>query len=128
VGVKWVLKRLWRFSHALTLGCLWVAMLSWIRWISRSLTAITQHLGRELGYEGTGVTGIGWKDCTCHKPAILYRIDGGRHQTPGRRAFLPFFLGRSNSDFQAAKAIMTAFEREEKGGWESGRVSLGPSR
>ena len=79
---------------------------------------ITGRPGRELGYEDTGVTGIGWRDCAYHKPVILYRIDGGGHQIPGTRAFLPFFLGRSNSDIQAAKAIMTAFEREEKGGWE----------
>jgi polyhydroxybutyrate depolymerase len=79
---------------------------------------VTQQPARESGYEGTGVTGIGWRECSYHKPVILYRIDGGGHQIPGKRAFLPFFLGRSNSDFQAAKAIMAAFAREERGGWE----------
>jgi polyhydroxybutyrate depolymerase len=82
--------------------------------------AITQRLplDSDSGFDGTGVTGIGWKECAYHKPVILYRIDGGGHQIPGRRAFLPFLFGRSNSDLPAAEAIMSAFAREEKSGWE----------
>jgi polyhydroxybutyrate depolymerase len=59
------------------------------------------------------VTEIAWKDCASGKPVILYRIDGGGHQVPGRPAFLSFFFGHSTSDISAADAIMSAFVRED---------------
>jgi polyhydroxybutyrate depolymerase len=68
--------------------------------------------------DGTSVTRFTWSGCRTGKPVTLYRIEGGGHQIAGRRAFLPMMLGRSNRDFSAAEAILSAFAREEAGAGE----------
>ena len=65
---------------------------------------------------GPSVTEIAWHGCTSRKPVTLYRVEGGGHQVPGQAALPRLLLGRSNSGFSAAEAILSAFDRDEAGG------------
>jgi polyhydroxybutyrate depolymerase len=44
-------------------------------------------------------------------PVALYRFDGGGHQVPGQRSFLPFFLGRGTRALNAADEAFAFFRR-----------------
>ena len=63
----------------------------------------------------TSVTEIGWRECASKEPVLLYRVNGGGHQIPGKSAGLTFLLGRGNRDISAAETIISAFARENAG-------------
>jgi len=63
------------------------------------------------GSDGTAVTRISWHDCRPATSITLYRVEGGGHALPGRRALLPRILGPSNQDIMAADVIIDAFAR-----------------
>jgi polyhydroxybutyrate depolymerase len=77
------------------------------------IASTERRLSRGHNDDTARVIEITWRDCSSGKPVILYRIDGGGHQIPGRRAFLSFFFGRGTSDISAADAIISAFARED---------------
>src|SRR6266481_1432384 len=62
--------------------------------------------------DGTAVTRISWHDCRPATSITLYRVEGGGHALPGRRALLPRILGPSNQDIMSAEVIMDAFVPE----------------
>jgi polyhydroxybutyrate depolymerase len=57
------------------------------------------------------VTRIEWTYCRSGSPVALYRMDGGGHQVPGQRSFLPFFLGRGTQALNAADEAFAFFRR-----------------
>jgi polyhydroxybutyrate depolymerase len=57
------------------------------------------------------VTRIEWTYCRSGSPVALYRFDGGGHQVPGQRSFLPFFLGRGTRALNAADETFAFFRR-----------------
>ena len=57
------------------------------------------------------VTRIEWTYCRSGSPVALYRMDGGGHQVPGQRSFLPFFLGRGTRALNAADEAFAFFRR-----------------
>jgi len=59
---------------------------------------------------GTSVTQINWRDCRANAGVSLYRIEGGGHALPGRRALAPRLLGPSNFDIESAEVILDAFD------------------
>jgi polyhydroxybutyrate depolymerase len=56
-------------------------------------------------------TRIEWTYCRSGSPVALYRFDGGGHQVPGQRSFLPFFLGRGTRALNAADEAFAFFRR-----------------
>jgi len=58
----------------------------------------------------TSVAQITWRDCKVTGGVALYRIEGGGHALPGRRALAPRLLGPSNFDIQSAEVILDAFD------------------
>ncbi len=58
----------------------------------------------------TSVAQITWRDCKVTGGVSLYRIEGGGHALPGRRALAPRLLGPSNFDIQSAEVILDAFD------------------
>lgn len=77
------------------------------------IASTERRLSRGDDDDTAHVTEITWRDCSSGKPVILYRIDGGGHQIPGRRAFMSFFFGRGTREISAANAIISAFARED---------------
>ena len=61
---------------------------------------------------GTSVTQISWQNCKVTGGVSLYRVEGGGHALPGRRALAPRLLGPSNFDIDSAETILTAFDRD----------------
>jgi polyhydroxybutyrate depolymerase len=57
------------------------------------------------------VTRIEWTYCRSGSPVALYRFDGGGHQVPGQRSFLPLFLGRGTRAVSAADEAFAFFRR-----------------
>jgi poly(3-hydroxybutyrate) depolymerase/membrane protease YdiL (CAAX protease family) len=96
-------------------GALWSVKQSLEFFVHRNgCTASSERqLSRSDNSDAPRTTEIAWRDCSSGKPVILYRIDGGGHQVPGRPAFLSFIFGRSTSDISAADSIMSAFARED---------------
>lgn len=58
----------------------------------------------------TDVTEIRWRECRVNGGVSLYRIEGGGHALPGRRALAPHLLGPSNFDIDSAEVILDAFD------------------
>jgi len=61
---------------------------------------------------GTSVTQISWQNCKVTGGVSLYRVEGGGHALPGRRALAPRLLGPSNFDIDSAEIILTAFDHD----------------
>ncbi|MGC2774210.1 MAG: PHB depolymerase family esterase [Bradyrhizobium sp.] len=59
---------------------------------------------------GTSVTHIIWRICKVNGGVSLYRVEGGGHAVPGRRALAPRLLGASNFDIESADIILEAFD------------------
>jgi len=57
------------------------------------------------------VTRIEWTRCRTGRGVALYRFDGGGHQVPGRRQFLPLFLGPGYRGLRAADEAFAFFYR-----------------
>jgi polyhydroxybutyrate depolymerase len=57
------------------------------------------------------VTRIEWTRCRSGRGVALYRFDGGGHQVPGRRQFLPLFLGPGYRGLRAADEAFAFFRR-----------------
>jgi len=57
------------------------------------------------------VTRLEWTFCRTGSPVALYRFDGGGHQVPGQRSFLPLFLGRGYRALHAADEAFAFFRR-----------------
>jgi len=73
---------------------------------SRSVVA----LPHQDATSDTSVAQITWRDCKVTGGVALYRIEGGGHALPGRRALAPRLLGPSNFDIQSAEVILDAFD------------------
>jgi len=56
-------------------------------------------------------TKIEWTLCRSGSPVALYRFEGGGHQVPGNRQFLPLFLGRGTRTLHAADEAFAFFRR-----------------
>ena len=56
-------------------------------------------------------TRIEWTACRSGSPVALYRFEGGGHQVPGNRQFLPLFLGRGTRTLHAADEAFAFFRR-----------------
>src|SRR5215470_20174908 len=56
-------------------------------------------------------TRIEWTLCRSGSPVALYRFEGGGHQVPGNRQFLPLFLGRGTRTLHAADEAFAFFRR-----------------
>jgi len=72
------------------------------------------QVGGQVGGQVWGqvrVTRIDWAFCRSGSPVALYRFDGGGHQVPGQRQFLPFFLGRGTQALHAADEAFAFFRR-----------------
>jgi len=61
--------------------------------------------------EQVRVTRIEWTHCRTGRGVALYRFDGGGHQVPGRRQFLPLFLGPGYRGLRAADEAFAFFYR-----------------
>jgi polyhydroxybutyrate depolymerase len=57
------------------------------------------------------VTRLEWTLCRTGSSVTLYRMDGGGHQVPGQRSFLPLFLGRGTQAVRAADEAFAFFRR-----------------
>jgi len=57
------------------------------------------------------VTRLEWTLCRTGSPVALYRFDGGGHQVPGQRQFLPLFLGRGTRALHAADEALAFLRR-----------------
>jgi polyhydroxybutyrate depolymerase len=64
--------------------------------------------------DGSNVIIESWTNCSSAAPVVLYRIEGGGHRIPRRRAegvpFVDVLLGKLNHDFEAAEAIWSFFK------------------
>ncbi len=57
------------------------------------------------------VTRLEWTQCQTGSKVALYRFEGGGHQVPGQRQFLPLFLGRGYRGLSAADEAFAFFGR-----------------
>jgi polyhydroxybutyrate depolymerase len=60
-------------------------------------------------FDAIRVTRIDWPHCRTGSPVALYRFDGGGHQVPGQRQYLPLFLGRGSRTLNAADEALAFF-------------------
>lgn len=62
----------------------------------------------------TSVTRIAW-DCKATAPVVLYRVEGGGHQSYGGNALPQFAFGRTTQKFSAPEALLDFFDALPKG-------------
>jgi polyhydroxybutyrate depolymerase len=61
--------------------------------------------------EAVRVERLDWSPCRAGQSVTLFRLDGGGHQVPGRRQFLPGLLGLGSLQINAAEEAMETFRR-----------------
>jgi polyhydroxybutyrate depolymerase len=71
----------------------------------------TTPLPMRSRFERVQVTRFEWTLCRTGSNVALYRFDGGGHQVPGQRQYLPLFLGRGYRGLSAADEAFAFFRR-----------------
>ncbi|RTL71891.1 MAG: hypothetical protein EKK41_07545 [Hyphomicrobiales bacterium] len=61
------------------------------------------------------ITRLEWGICAERAGVALFRFEGGGHQVPGGKAFLPVLLGPNTQRVDAAKTIVELFAQLQRG-------------